>query len=54
MKKILVIILLLAVLAVVAYLTFVVAMIKIVLGSILLGISAISLLMVWILWKTKD
>ncbi len=54
MKKILVIILLLAVLAVVAYLTFVVATIKIAIGSILLGISAISLLMVWILWKTKD
>ena len=54
MKKILVIILLLAVFAAVAYLTFVVAMIKIVIGSILLGISAISLLMVWILWKTKE
>lgn len=53
MRKVIVSILLIAVIGVVIYFTFVIATIKIAVGSILLGISAISLLLVWILWKTK-
>lgn len=54
MKKYLVIALLVVVGLVAAYLTFVIAAIKMVIGSILIGISAIALLIVWIMWKTKD
>lgn len=54
MKKIVVSIILLVVIALVIYFTFIIAAVKIALGSILLGISAISLLLVWILWKTKE
>lgn len=53
MRKVVVSILLIAVIAIVIYFTFIIATIKIVVGSVLLGISAISLLLVWILWKTK-
>ena len=54
MSKYIVIIILLIVAALIAYLTFVIAAIKITIGVILLGISAISLLLVWILWKVKN
>ena len=54
MKKYLVIALLVVLGLVVAYLTFVIAAIKIVMGAILLGIAAIALLAVWIMWKIKD
>lgn len=54
MKKYLVIALLVIVGLAVAYLTFIIAAIKIVVGSILLGISAIALLAVWIMWKIED
>lgn len=54
MKKYLVIALLVIVGLAVAYLTFIIAVIKIVLGSILLGIAAIALLAVWIMWKIDD
>mgnify|MGYP001198911039 CR=1 FL=1 len=54
MKKYLVIALLIIVAIVVAYLTFVSAAIKIVIGAILLGVSAIALLAVWIMWKIDD
>lgn len=54
MSKYIVIIILLIVAALIAYLTFVIAAIKITIGAFLLGISAISLLLVWILWKVKN
>lgn len=54
MRKVVVSILLIAVIAVVIYFTFIEATIKIALGSVLLGISAICLLLVWILWKSKN
>jgi hypothetical protein len=54
MKKYFVIALLVIVGLAVAYLTFVIAAIKIVIGSILLGVSAIALLAVWIMWKIED
>lgn len=54
MRKALVIIALLIIAAAIAYMTFVIAAIKIAVGSVLLGISAISMLIVWIMWKTKD
>lgn len=40
--------------AIVIYFTFIIAKIKIVFGSILLGISAILFLGAWIMWKTRD
>lgn len=54
MKKYLVIALLIIVAIAVAYLTFIIATIKIVVGSILLAIAAIALLAVWIMWKIND
>lgn len=54
MKKVVVSVILLVVIALVIYFTFIIAAVKVALGSILLGISAISLLLVWILWKTKE
>ncbi len=54
MKKYLVIGFLLLVAALIAYLTFIISVIKLVVGAILLGISALSLLVVWILWKVKE
>ncbi|MEH6657913.1 hypothetical protein [Leeuwenhoekiella marinoflava] len=54
MKKYIVIAILLIALAGVAYLTFVIAAIKIVIGSIFLGIMAIALLALWIMWKVND
>jgi len=54
MKKFLVIAFLVIIGLVVAYLTFVVAALKIVIGAILLGVAAIALLAVWIMWKIKD
>lgn len=54
MKKYLVIVLLVIIGLALAYLTFVIAVIKIVVGSILLGISAILLLAIWIMWKIDD
>jgi len=54
MKKYLFIALLVIVAIAVIYLTFVIAYLKIIIGSILLGISAIALLAVWIMWKNKD
>ncbi|WP_313112778.1 hypothetical protein [Aequorivita sediminis] len=54
MKKYFVIALLVIIAIAIAYLTFVIAYIKIVVGAILLGISAISLLAVWIMWKIED
>lgn len=54
MKKFLVIALLIIIALVLVYLTFFIAAIKIVFGSILLGISAIALLAVWIMWKIDD
>jgi hypothetical protein len=39
---------------VVIYLTFIIAYIKIIIGSILLGVSAIALLAVWVMWKIED
>lgn len=54
MKKYIVIAILLIVAGLVTYLTFVIAAIKIVIGAILLGISAIALLAVWIMWKIDD
>lgn len=54
MKKYLVIAFLVILGIAIAYLTFIIAAIKIVLGSILLGIAAIALLAVWIMWKIED
>ena len=54
MKKYLVIAVLLVALGAVAYLTFVIAAIKIMIGSIFLGIMAIALLALWIMWKVND
>ncbi len=54
MKKYLVIGFLIVVALVVAYLTFVIAAIKIAIGGILLGVAAIALLIVWLLWKSRD
>ncbi len=54
MKKYLVIALLIIVGLAVAYLTFIIAAIKIVIGSFLIGIAAIALLIVWIMWKIND
>jgi len=54
MKKVVVSVILLVVIALIIYFTFIIAAVKVALGSILLGISAISLLLVWILWKTKE
>lgn len=54
MKKYLVIALLVIVGLAVAYLTFVIAAIKMIIGAILLGIAAIALLVVWIMWKIDD
>lgn len=54
MKKFLVIALLVIVAIAVGYLTFVIAAIKMVVGGILLAISAIALLAVWIMWKIDD
>lgn len=54
MKKYLVIALLVIVGLAVAYLTFIIAAIKFVIGSILLGVAAIALLAVWIMWKIED
>lgn len=54
MKKYLVIALLVIVGLAIAYLTFVIAAIKMVLGAIMLGIAAIALLAVWIMWKIED
>jgi uncharacterized transporter YbjL len=39
---------------VVIYLTFIIAKIKIIFGSILLGISAILFFVVWLMWKSRD
>lgn len=38
----------------IAYLTFVIAAIKIIIGSILLVVAAVALLAVWIMWKIDD
>ncbi len=54
MKKYLVIALLVVVGLIIAYFTFIIAAIKIVLGSILLGVAAIALFVVWIMWKIDD
>lgn len=54
MKKYLVIAFLVIVGLAIAYLTFVIAAIKMVLGAIMLGIAAIALLTVWIMWKIED
>ncbi len=54
MKKYLVIALLIIVGIAIAYLTFIIAAIKFIIGAILLGISAIALLAVWIMWKIDD
>ncbi|MCG2417456.1 hypothetical protein K8089_00370 [Aequorivita sp. F47161] len=54
MKKYLVIALLVIVGLAIAYLTFIIAAIKIIIGSILLGVAAIALLAVWIMWKIDD
>ncbi len=54
MMKYLVIAFLIIAALVVAYFTFVVATIKIAFGGIMLGIAAIALLVVWIMWKSKD
>lgn len=54
MKKYLVIALLVITAIAVAYLTFVIAYIKIIFGAVLLGIAAIALLAVWIMWKIED
>lgn len=54
MKKFLVIALLVIVGLALAYLTFIISAIKIIVGSVLLGISAIALLAVWIMWKIED
>lgn len=54
MKKYLVIAFLVIIGLVVAYFTFVIAAIKIIIGSILLGVAAIALFAVWIMWKIKD
>ena len=53
MKKKLIVGFLIVALLVVAFLTFVIAAIKIVVGSIFLGIFAPALLGIWITWKTK-
>ncbi|MCT8339466.1 hypothetical protein MG296_05340 [Flavobacteriaceae bacterium TK19130] len=53
MKKYLIIALLVLALLVVGYLTFVVAIFEIVIGSIFLVICALALLGVWIMWKKK-
>ncbi len=54
MKKVLVVIFLLLIAAAIVYVTFVIAAVKMVVGSILLGISLIALLVVWIMWKVKS
>ena len=54
MKKYLVIAFLVIIGIGVAYLTFVIAAIKIVFGSIMLAIAVIALLAVWIMWKIED
>lgn len=54
MKKYLVIALLIVIGLVVAYLTFVISVIKFAFGAVMLGIAAIALLAVWIMWKIKD
>jgi len=54
MGKYLLLLLLLIIAAIIIYFTFVIAKIKIIFGSILLGISAILFLVVWIMWKTRD
>lgn len=53
MKKYVFLILLLIGMAVVIYLTFVIAMIKIAIGSVFLGIMALAILGLWITWKKK-
>ncbi|MDN3723036.1 hypothetical protein QRD02_01465 [Aequorivita sp. SDUM287046] len=54
MKKFLIIAFLVIVGLGIAYLTFVIAAIKIVVGAVLLGVAAIALLAVWIMWKNRD
>jgi len=54
MKKYLVIALLVIVGLTVAYLTFIIAAIKIVIGSFLIGVAVLALLVVWIMWKIED
>lgn len=53
MKKALFIILLLIAAGVVIYVTFIIAIIKISIGAVFLGILAIALLALWIMWKKE-
>lgn len=54
MGKYLLLALLALVFFVVIYLTFIIAKIKIIIGSILLGISAILFFVVWLMWKSRN
>lgn len=53
MTKYLILALVAIIAGIVFYFTFILAKIKIIFGSILLGISAILFLVVWIMWKTQ-
>tara|TARA_Y100000815_G_scaffold275748_1_gene316772 strand:+ start:8690 stop:8854 length:165 start_codon:yes stop_codon:yes gene_type:complete len=54
MKKYIVIAILLIALGIVAYLTFIIAAIKIAIGCIFLGIMALALIALWVMWKVHD
>ncbi len=53
MKKVLLSIFLIIVILLITYLTFVIAVLKIKIGAVLLGISVVALLAAWIMWKVK-
>lgn len=53
MKKVIISIVLIALALLITYLTFMIAVIKIKIGAVLLGICVVALIAAWITWKLK-